>query len=390
VHVAFVTHAYPRWPRDVAGNFLHRLATALVARGHRVSVIAPADRGAGGVAELDRVTVRRVRYAGAARETLAYAGTMVEAMQTLTGRATAVRLVVALARALRELRRTDPPDVVHAHWWIPGGIAALLAGAAGRPLVVTLHGTDVRLLQRNAVLRRGARLVLGKAAVVSAVSSDLADRTAELAGVPRDRVVVQPMPAAVEGFARRTGGGDGVLTVGRLSPQKRTHLIVDAVAALADRGRAVPLTVIGDGAERSALEARTRAAGCEELVRFLGAVSPDDLPDVMGNPDVFAFAGLDEGLGLAVAEAYFLGIPVVAMRGGGGVVDLLGPDPAGRIVPDGDISAFADALRSVIDDPATREAAAAHGDQLRRTLGPDAVARHFETLYRNAMDWQPA
>jgi glycosyltransferase involved in cell wall biosynthesis len=230
-------------------------------------------------------------------------------------------------------------------------------------------------------------LVLGKAAVVSAVSSDLADRTAELAGVPRDRVVVQPMPAAVEGFARRTGGGDGVLTVGRLSPQKRTHLIVDAVATLADRGKAVPLTVIGDGAERTALEARTRAAGCEEMVRFLGAVSPEDLPNAMGNPDVFAFAGLEEGLGLAVAEAYFLGIPVVAMQGGGGVVDLLGPDPAGRIVPDGDISAFADALRSVIDDPATREAAAAHGDQLRHTLGPDAVARQFETLYRNAVDW---
>jgi glycosyltransferase involved in cell wall biosynthesis len=390
VHIAFVTHAYPRWPRDVAGNFLHRLATALVARGHRVTVVAPADRGAGGVAELDRVVVRRVRYAGAARETLAYAGTMVEAVQTLTGRATAVQLLVALARALRVLRRSDPPAVVHAHWWLPGGLAALLAGAAGRPLVVTLHGTDVRLLQRSAMLRRGARLVLREAAAVSAVSSDLANRAASLAGVPRGRIVVQPMPAAVDGFARRTGGGDGVLTVGRLSPQKRTHLIVDAVAALAQRGHAVPLTVIGDGAERGTLEARARAAGCEEMVRFLGAVSPEDLPDVMGNPDVFAFAGLEEGLGLAVAEAYLLGIPVVAMKGGGGVVALLGPDPAGRIVPDGDVSAFADALRSVIDEPAAREAAAAHGDQLRRTLAPDAVARQFETLYRNAVDRKPA
>jgi glycosyltransferase involved in cell wall biosynthesis len=301
-----------------------------------------------------------------------------------------VQLLVALARALRALRRRDPPDVVHAHWWIPGGLAAALAGAAGRPLVVTLHGTDVRLLQRRALLRRGARLVLRRAAAVSAVSSPLADRAASQVGISRGRIVVQPMPAAVERLARRTDGGDGVLTVGRLSPQKRTHLIVDAVAALAHSGKAVPLTVIGDGTERRALQARARAAGCEEMVRFVGAVPPEDLPDAMGNPDVFAFAGLEEGLGLAVAEAYFHGIPVVAMAGGGGVVDLLGPDPAGRIVPDGDVSAFADALRSAIDDPAAREAAAAHGERLRHTLAPGAVARHFEILYRDAVDWRPA
>lgn len=386
MHVSFVTHAYPRWPRDVAGNFIHRLATALVARGHRITVVAPADRGAGEVAQLDGVTVRRVRYATASRETLAYAGTMVESARTLRGRIVAARLVAALRRELRLLRRADAPDVVHAHWWIPGGLAAVSAGSAGRPLVVTMHGTDVRVLERSALLRRTANLVLRRAAVRSAVSSVLAERAALRAGIARDSIVVQPMPAEVERFTRRSRGGDGVVTVGRLAPQKRTHLIVDAVAELARRGRPVPLTVIGDGAERQALESRAREAGLGTGVRFAGAVPPDGLADAMGNPDVFAFAGIDEGLGLAVAEAYFLGIPVVALEGGGGVADLVARGRGGRLVPDGDVVAFADALAAEIDDPGAREAAAAHGDRLRLTFAPDTVAQRYEALYHTALE----
>jgi glycosyltransferase involved in cell wall biosynthesis len=386
VHVAFVTHAYPRWSGDVAGNFLHRLATALLARGHRVTVVAPADRGGGEAAELDGVAVRRVRYAAAERETLAYAGTMVEATRTLSGRASAARLVAALGRELRTLRRRDPPDVIHAHWWIPGGLAATLAGSAGRPLVVTMHGTDVRLLERSALLRTAARLVLRSAAAVSAVSSALAERAAVRAGIAREAIAVRPMPVDVARFQRRTRGGDGVLTVGRLSQQKRVHLVVDAVADLARRGRPVSLTVIGDGVERAELEARAAAAGCADTVRFVGAVPPPALPEAMGNPDVFAFAGLDEGLGLAVAEAYFLGVPVIAMAGGGGVVELLAPDRAGRLVPDGDVAAFATAVREVIDDPLARPAAAAHGDLLRQRLAPDTIAQEYEILYRTARE----
>jgi glycosyltransferase involved in cell wall biosynthesis len=384
VHIAFVTHAYPRRPDDVAGIFLHRLAVALVALGHRITVIAPADRGAGGVAALDGVTVHRIRYANPTREDLAYGGTMVESMGTLSGKIAAVRMLAALRAALRRLHRDDPPDVVHAHWWIPGGIAAAAAGAAARPFIVTLHGTDVRLLGRGSVLRFAGRQVLQRAAAVTAVSSALASRAAAEAAVPSGRIRVQPMPLEVDRFTHNTAGGDGVITVGRLTTQKRVHLILDAIAQLKRRGRNVHLTVIGDGPERLRLEQHARSVGCEESVTIRGAVAPHHLPDEIGNPDVFAFAGLDEGLGLAVAEAYLAGVPVVAMDGGGGVVDLVAPPPGGRIVADGDVDAFADALAAVTDDPNARAAAAAHGTHLRSGFTPEVTALAYEALYRKA------
>ena len=63
MRVVFVTHNYPRHAGDVPGAFLHPLATALLARGHDVRVVAPADRGRDARQPLDGVPVRRVHYA---------------------------------------------------------------------------------------------------------------------------------------------------------------------------------------------------------------------------------------------------------------------------------------------------------------------------------------
>ncbi len=385
MHIAFVTHAYPRWTGDVAGNFVHLLAGALRALGHRITVLAPADRGEGGMAELDGITVHRVRYANARRETLAYVGTMVEAMATVGGRVTALRLIGAFARELRALRRRDRPDVVHAHWWIPGGVAAWLAGKSARPLVVTMHGTDVRLLDRGGPFRLAARAVLDKAAAMSTVSTALADRVASATGTDRNAIVVQPMPVALDGFQRQSTGGDGILTVGRLTSQKRVALIVNAVARLHGIGRSVRLTVIGDGPERPRLERRARESGIGDLVRFVGEVPPPELGTVMGNPDVFAFTARDEGLGLAVAEAFFLGIPVVVMQGGGGVIDLMPEGAGGRVAPDGDVAEFAAAMGALLDDPDARVRAAEHGRHLRTRFAPAGVARRYERMYLDAV-----
>ncbi len=385
MHITFVTHSYPRWTDDVAGNFVHLLARAVRDRGHRITVLAPADQGAGGAAELDGIAVRRVRYAAPDRETLAYTGTMVEAMGSAGGRVAALRLLGALARELRALRQNDPPDVVHAHWWIPGGVAAWLAGRSVAPLIVTMHGTDVRLLRRGGPMRVAARAVLRRAAGMSAVSTSLAEQVAAATGTDRDAIIVQAMPVALHRFQRLSSGGDGVLTVGRLTAQKRMSLVVDAVAHLHGLGRRVPLTIIGDGPERPQLEVRARERGIADFVRFLGEVRPDALGAAMGDPDVFAFAACDEGLGLAAAEAFFLGVPVVVMRGGGGVLDLMPEGAGGKVVPDGNVPEFADAIGALADDPSARAHAAEHGHRLRARLAPEVVAQRYEQMYFDAV-----
>jgi glycosyltransferase involved in cell wall biosynthesis len=383
LNVVFVTHAYPRRDGDLAGVFIERLVQALVGRGNAVHVIAPADRGKGGKELRHRVPVTRVRYAPAALETLAYRGTMVSGVRTPWGAAAAATLVWRQARAIATVCRDANSQLVHAHWWIPGGFSAWLAG---RRYIVTLHGTDVALLEHSAAARLVARRVLQRAAAVTAVSSYVAERGARATGLDAGRIVIQPMPVDTAAFAHTGAGGGGVVTVGRLTTQKRFDLVLDALARLRAAGRTLPFTVVGDGPERANLERRARALGVAAQTRFLGAIPPEQVAAVVGDADVFAFPAQGEGLGLAAAEALMLGIPVVAATDGGGVMDIVPARGAGRLVPPHDPAALGAALDELARDPESRRRAAEAGAALRRRLEPAAVAERFEAVYRQALD----
>ncbi|MGH7676417.1 MAG: glycosyltransferase, partial [Gemmatimonadales bacterium] len=357
MRVGVLTHAYPRHDDDVAGAFVERLVLGLEARGHTMHVVAPADAGRGGKDVRRQVPVTRVRYAPARFETLAYRGSMISAARSPAGLVWFGSLVWRQARALGRLWAEERLDVVHAHWWIPGGLSAWLAG---RPYIVTLHGMDVVVLEGSAVVRAVARRVLRRAAAVTAVSSDLAERAAQAIRLDPKRIVVQPMPIEAARFARVSRGGGGVVTVGRLMPRKRIHLLLEALAQLRRGGRTLPLSIIGDGPERAPLERRVAELGLASQVRFLGEVSPARIPEAIGDADVFAFPALGEGFGLAAAEALLLGVPVVASRDGGGVRDIVPTTGAGRLVSP-DPQEIARAIEELVSDPDARPLAAAAG-----------------------------
>jgi glycosyltransferase involved in cell wall biosynthesis len=384
LNVAFVTHAYPRWDGDVAGAFLERLAVTLHAHGVSVRVVAPADAGKGGHEVRHQIPVTRVRYAPARWEILAYRGTMIEATHSPAGAAAGISLVWRQARLLGRLWREQRLDLVHAQWWVPGGVSAWLTR---RPYIVTLHGMDVVLLERSRAARLIARRVLRGAAAVTAVSSDLADRAAVTAGLDRERIVVQPMPIEAHGFTRVSRGGGGVVTVGRLMPRKRFDVLLEAMAQLHAAGQPVPLTIVGDGPERARIERLVTELRLSAHVRLLGEVPPDRIPEAIGDADVFAFPALGEGLGLAAAEALLAGVPVVAARDGGGVRDLVPEQGAGRLV-DADPPQFARAIRELLCDPAARRLAAEAGSALRKRLDPATVADNFAALYRRVTSRQ--
>jgi len=381
LRVLAVSHAYPRFDGDLAGAFLERLYAALAARGHSVRVLVPADQGRGGVEERVGVAVERVRYAAAARETLAHRGTLAQEIRSPSG-ALAFRNMI---RALRDAVRYHGPttDIVHANWWLPAGLAVRRAGTRGiPPYVLTMHGTDVMLLRRSRVARWMAAPVLREAARCTVVSQFLAGIAAR-AGAAAPAVL--PMPADVERFAPPGAGGAGVVTVGRLTSQKRIGLIVEAVARLHTAGRRPgALTIVGDGPERGALEQLVARRGLTDAVRFVGAVTPDAIPGLVAGADVFAFAARGEGFGLAAAEALMAGVPVVALADGGGVLDIARPGEGATVVDRPDPDALASALARTAADPDARVAARRAGAGWRERLHPAAVAQRLETILEDA------
>lgn len=379
LRVVFLTHNYPRHAGDVAGAFLHPLAMALVERGVDVRVVAPSDAGQGGDDVIEGIPVTRVRYASPSRERYAYTGNMMSAVRSPAGMLALLHLHTALRDGARAAARGADRVIVHAHWWIP----AALAAPPEVPMVVTCHGTDVRLLETSGAARWLARPPLRRARVVTTVSAALARTIEARTGVPIPADAIQPMPVPALDRPRTVGGG-GVVVLGRLSAQKRVTLAIDAWARARTDGLTWPLTIVGDGPVRAALEAHARAVAPEGGITFRGAIAPSDVPSALARADLLLMPAEQEGLGLAAAEALMQGVPVVACSDGGGVLDVVHDGHGGRVVAPVPES-LAGAMHAVHADAEAGNVAWRAGEVWRQQLSPGFVADRALTWYERAL-----
>jgi glycosyltransferase involved in cell wall biosynthesis len=218
--------------------------------------------------------------------------------------------------------------------------------------------------------------------VITTVSTALARIIAGASRRQLGEIRVQPMPVDAAGWGWTSGGG-GILVVARLIAQKRVSLALEAVAALRRDHPEIGCTVVGDGPERSRLEALAGRMIPGPPVRFAGALPFAAVLELLLRADLALVPAAGEGFGLVAAEALMAGVPVVACRDGGGLLDVVPEGGGGRIAePSGE--GIAAAARGLLRDPAARGSARASGEVWRRQLAPATVAGQFRGWYREA------
>ena len=381
MNVLFLTHSFPRNDGDAAGSFVLRLARALVAEDVTVRVVAPGASGLDAHAALSGVQVDRFRYAPRKYETLAYGGNMAaQVRDSFSAKVTLVGFLGAEFRAGLSARREFHPDVIHAHWWFPNGVAATwVARMAGLPLVTTLHGTDVRMARNIPSSRPVFRHVLKHSSAVTAVSRWLVQETQSIVSVPPP--IVAPMPVSAELFDATTSGPRSrrLLFVGRLMPQKGIDLLLGALGQLpADVG----LDVVGDGPDRAAMEALASSLGVGDRVRWHGAMKQHALPQMYQRALALVVPSAEEGLGLVAVEAQLSETPVVAFDSGG-LPDVIQHDRTGVLVRERSEDALAGALKALLArDDRGRSLGAAGRLHALATFAPESVARRYADIYR--------
>jgi glycosyltransferase involved in cell wall biosynthesis len=302
-------------------------------------------------------------------------------------------MMVGLVDALAE----SGADVIHAHSHRYGHVLEAAAVAERRrvPLVVSAHYHPAG--PREPPIKRGLLRIqdVGFGATAYRVARALVAQTEYEAGLlrefaPPDRIRI--IPPGIDLAQWESPGSDRppaaglpseyFLFVGRIAPNKGIPLLLDAVARLAPAERR-PVVLMGrDWGERTDLEARARALGIERDVLFLGHVEdPREYRAVIRGAVALVLPSEYEAFGLVLLEAMAAGTPVVATSVGG-VPEAVDGGRAGRLVPYGDASALAGALRAVRDDPAgTQQLARRASERVRGYDWSVTVDRH-RALYR--------
>lgn len=384
--VLFLTHNYPRHAGDFAGRFIERLARLLTDRGVRVGVLAPHHPGAAEFEEQEGIRVWRFRYGSDAQEVLAYrgdwGGTSIVGPHGLWAH---YRFFRAFTKGAFRIVRAESPKVIHAHWWVPAGwIARRLRGRAR--VIVTLHGTDLRLLQRKTWMRPLAAHVFSGANVITTVSSWMAESLKSLTPGIDSKLRVAPMPPEDSLFSyierERPGSPPVILSVTRYTEQKRNDVLLRALAILRDRGVDFRARLVGDGGSlRPATETLIRELALSDRISIVGAVPQAKLADEYGQADITVLTAVDEGYGLALLEAQLCGCPVIGSRSGG-ITDIITDDITGLLVEPGQPEALAAAVMKLLADPGySRRLAAAGLTSAQEKFSSKAVVDRFLNWY---------
>ncbi len=318
MRILLVSQMYPGPDAPDLGTFVAQVERELTARGHELER-AVLDTRAGG----------KARYLTLARRTL----------------------------------RASRPDVVYAHFLVPSGLIAALAGRA--PLVVTAHGRDVRNIGTIPGVAAATRFVVRRASSVVCVSEYLRRELETKLPEARGKTDVVSSGVDLERFAvaAAPAGPPRFLCVGALEERKNVVRLADAFALLGEG----TLAFAGDGPLRARLEGR---AGVE----LLGRVPHGEIPGLLAAAHVLCQPSLIEPLGQALLEAMACGRSVVATRIGGPPEFV--PPEAGVLVDPLDVEAIAAAMLQAASLPCPNDAAraaAAEHDVRRQAARIEAI-----------------
>ncbi len=390
------TYWYPQHATDTQATYVHDINRHLARRGHRVTVVTPGNSSMPARDSFDGVDV--VRFPMELPVDLTY-GRVAQTRVNLMGKVARVAVMAhyleAQFRATVAAAREHGADVIHAHWAIPTGPAAVSAARRlGLPSVITMHGGDVYVNPEQGYdfptrwyVRPALRWTLRNAGALTAITEDCRQHALR-AGAPSGSMHLvfngtdlrrfSPAPA---GPVDPRFGPSMIFACRQLFPRKGIRFLVEAAAQLKPRFPDLKVVVAGDGFERPDLIALAERLGIARDVTFLGWVPNSDLPQYYRAAALSVIPSLEEGFGIPAAEAMGCETAVVASDAGG-LPEVVEHGVTGLIVPRGDANALAVAIGELLADPARRARMGKAGrERALRLFDWDRSAEQFEQIY---------
>jgi glycosyltransferase involved in cell wall biosynthesis len=362
------------------GSAAKEIAEALARRGHRVRVQTIRFKDAPAREEVANVEVYRTRG-------------FRQRPDQCTPLEMAGYVVSSALPTLRHLTEFQP-DLIHAHFAVPTGVLALVGGLIShRPYVITAHLGDVPGAipdQTNTLFRwlnPVIRPIWRQAAEVVAVSRFVGDLAQE--AYQREPKII---PNGISLFGRPgpplepTTITPRLIFVGRLNPQKNLRFLPPILSKIRD----LPweLDIVGDGAERSALETEFAKFDLSQKVHFHGWLDRPAVEEKLARAEIFILSSLVEGLSVAVLEALkfgllLLGSDIPTLH------DCISPGVNGFLLPLQSPEQWVAKLGAVLSDADLRLTMRQRSWEMANGFDLERITDQYEELFRQIAQNRP-
>ncbi|AOS84190.1 colanic acid biosynthesis glycosyltransferase WcaL [Chlorobaculum limnaeum] len=254
---------------------------------------------------------------------------------------------------------------IHEHFGNPTAIVAMLMKRyGGITFSISVHGPDIFYTVDSAMLPEKVR----EASFVRCISHYCRSQIMRISDVERwDRFHIVRCGIDPELYTPRPEPANAVpelLCVGRLTPAKGQHILIEACAMLDKANVPFHLTFVGDGPDRESLQNYTRTIGLDRKVTFTGALGQDKVRGHYDRADIFVLASFAEGVPVVLMEAMAKEIPVISTRITG-IPELIEHGEDGLLAVPGDPEDLARQIRILLENGELR---ARYGQAGRRKV----------------------
>jgi glycosyltransferase involved in cell wall biosynthesis len=272
-----------------------------------------------------------------------------------------LRMIWYFAEAARAGRWMMSQSVTHFHSHFSSTPGFLITTLFPLTMSMTVHGPEEFVNPAGFFLARKIEACKFVCAISCFSRSQMAQlvpweqwRKFEVVPLGIDPAVFEPAPF------RENPDPFEIVCVGRLTPFKAQHVLLESIQRLLLEGRRVRLRFIGDGPDRGSLERRIQETGLAGQVILEGWKNQTEVRELYRKADIFALASSAEGVPVVLMEAMAMELPCVATRITG-VPELIRDGIDGLLVTPSDPVELADAIARLMDDSELRRRLALAG-----------------------------
>lgn len=274
----------------------------------------------------------------------------------------AIYLISALVKSLKVIRK-ERCDIIHAHWAIPMGLVAIIAGKyfLKKPVILTAHDSDITTFpKKSKIADKLINFTLNRADLIISVSETLKGIIIDSLNVNPKKIKTIPMGVNRTLFtpleqkkAREAlnlpQNQKIILFIGALLEIKGIGVLKEAINKIISAYKDAMFILVGSGPFQDDLKKFIEQSKVKEKVSIRGPKPRKEIPLWLAAADILVLPSLSEGLPTVLCEALAMQTPVIASKVGA-IPELLEDGENGLLTKPGDSKDFVYKINKVFDD----------------------------------------